>query len=61
MPVRLEPAISNLVCGWYGRITYHIWVALTSNLVSRIIVSGANPTFFEVTSQMWSVDASWDG
>ena len=45
-PILFEIGIPNLVCkcilGWWG-VTYHFWatVTLTSDLVLRIIVSGA--------------------
>ena len=45
-PIRLEGGITNLVCGClfgWRSASYHVWVTVTttSDLVSRIIVSGA--------------------
>ena len=45
-PVFFEVGISNLVCGYilgWRSVTYHFWVTvtLTSDLVFRIIMSGA--------------------
>ena len=43
-PIFFEVGIPNLVCGCIlGRrsVAYHFWVTLTSDLVFRIIVSGA--------------------
>ena len=57
--------ISNLVCGCilgWRSVAYHfrVTVTLTSDLVFRIIVSGAYLILFEEGSRIWCVGASWD-
>ena len=61
-----EVGIQNLVCGcilgWQS-VVYHfrVTVTFTSDLVFRIIVSGAYLLFYlRKESQIWCVDASWD-
>ena len=61
-----EVGIPNLVCicilGW-GSVTYQylVTVTLTSDLVLRIIMSGAYHLYYlRFESQIWCVDASWD-
>ena len=56
----------NLVCicilGWRS-VAYHfrVTVTLTSDLVFRIIVSGAYLLYYlRKESQIWCDDASWD-
>ena len=60
-----EKGFPNLVCecilGWLS-VLYHLWVTvtLTSDLV--IIVSGAYLFYYlRKESQIWCVNASWDG
>ena len=62
-----EVGIPNLVCipilGWWS-LTYYFLatVTLTSDLVLIIIVSGAYLLFYlRRESQIWCVNASWDG
>ena len=64
-PIFFEVGIPNLVCGcilgWQS-VAYHFWVTvtLTSDLVFRIIVSGAYLLYYlSSESQIWCVDASW--
>ena len=52
-PIFFEVGIPNLVCGYilgWGSVAYHfrVTVTLTSDLVFRIIVSGAYLILFEV-------------
>ena len=67
-PIFFGVGIPNLVClyilGWRS-VAYHFWVTvtltLTSDLVLRIIVSGAYLLYYlRQESQIWCVDASWD-
>ena len=65
-PIFFEVGIPNLVSayifGW-GSLAYHfqVTVTLTSDLVFRIIVSGAYLLYYlRYESQIWCVDASWD-
>ena len=62
-----EVGIPNLVCmcilGWWS-LTYYFraTVTLTSDLVLIIIVSGAYLLYnLRRESQIWCVNASWDG
>ena len=67
-PVFFEVGISNFVCGYilgWRSVGYHIQVTvtltLTSDLVFRIIMSGAYLLYYlRKESQIWCVDASWD-
>ena len=65
-PIFFEVGIPNLVCGYilgWGSVAYHfrVTVTLTSDLVFRIIVSGAYLLYYlRWESQIWCVDASWD-
>ena len=63
----LEVGIPNLECicilGWWS-LTYYFLatVTLTSDLVLIIIVSGAYLLYYlRRESQIWCVNASWDG
>ena len=62
-----EVGIPNLVCICIlglGSVTYHfrVTVTLTSDLVLIIIVSGAYLLYYlRKESQIWLVNASWDG
>ena len=62
-----EVGIPNLVCGrirGWRSVTYHfqVTVTLTSDLVFRIIMSGAYLLhILRQESQFWCLDASWDG
>ena len=62
-PMFFAKGIPNLVCGYilgWRSVAYHFQVTvtlnLTSDLVFRIIMSGA----YLLYSQIWCVDASWD-
>ena len=65
-PIFFEVEIPNLVCGYilgWQRVAYHfrVTLTLTSDLVFRIIVSGAYLLYYlRWESQIWCVDASWD-
>ena len=68
-PTFLEVGIPNLICryilGWQS-VAYHFWVTvtftLTSDLVFRIIFYGAYLLYYlRYESQIWCVNASWDG
>ena len=65
-PRFFEVGIPNLVCGYilgWRSVAYHfpVTVTLTSDLVFRIIVSGAYPLYYlRLEFQIWSVDASCD-
>ena len=65
-PIFFEVGIPNLVCGYilgWRSVAYHfrVTVTLTSDLVFRIIVSGAYLLYYlRKESQIWCVDASWD-
>ena len=67
-PIYFEVGIPNLVCGYilgWGSVEYHFRVTVTltftSDLVFRIIVSGAYLLYYlRQGSQIWCVDASWD-
>ena len=67
-PIFFEVGIPNLVCGYilgWWSVTYHFQVyvtlTLTSDLVFRIIVSGAYLLYYlRWESQIWCVDAYWD-
>ena len=63
----IEVGIPNLVCicilGWWS-LTYYFLatVTLTSDLVLIIIVPGAYLLYYlRRESQIWCVNASWDG
>ena len=63
-----EVGFPNLVCGYilgWRSVAYHfrvtVTLALTSDLVFRIMVSGAYLLYYmKQESQIWCVDASWD-
>ena len=65
-PIFFEVGIQNLVwgciLGWQS-VAYHfrVTVTFTSDLVFRIIVSGAYLLYYlRKESELWCVDASWD-
>ena len=65
-PIFFDVGIPNLmrgcILGWRS-VSYHlqVTVTLTSDLVFRIIVSGAYLLYYlRWESQIWCVDASWD-
>ena len=63
-PIFFEVGIPNLMCGCilgWRSVAYHFWVTLTltSDLVCRIIVSGAYLLYYlRLEFQIWCVDAS---
>ena len=65
-PIFFEVGIPNLVGGYimgWGSVAYHfrVTVTLTSDLVFRIIVSGAYLLYYlRLESQIWCVGASWN-
>ena len=67
-PIFFEVGIPNLLCGFilgWQSVAYHFLVTvtltLTTDLVFRIIVSGAYLlNYLRLESQIWCVDASWD-
>ena len=67
-PIFFEVGIPNLMCGCilgWGSVAYHfrvtVTLTLTSDLVFRIIVSGAYLLYYlRKEFQIWCVDASWD-
>ena len=65
-PRFFEIRIPNLVCGYilgWQSVAYHfqVTVTLTSDLVFRIIMSGAYLFYYlRQESQIWCVDAFWD-
>ena len=67
-PIFFEVGIPNLVCGCilgWRSVAYHfrvtVTLTLTSDLVFRIIVSGAYLLYYlRLESQIWCVDASWN-
>ena len=66
-PIFFEVRIPNLMCGYileWRRVAYHfrVTVTMTSDLVFRIIVSSAYLLYYlRWESQIWYVNASWDG
>ena len=65
-PIFFGVGIPNLVCGYilgWRSVAYHfrVTMTLTSDLVFRIIVSGAYLLYYlRWESQIWCVDASCD-